>query len=175
MQDTGVQGEPDIAFPVSGRFAFRYALIGLLLSVPLHVLIDWAGLQPEQSGADLNPVVLLLSGVLLAPVVETFLNFWIPIWIVDRLYGGKAFAPGMAWIACVGPVVWAHYGGAHFHRSFLTALCTGVVGGTCLYLCYRRAEVTEGVSPFWTTALCHGLFNGLVFLAAGLLMVLGVG
>lgn len=172
MQETVVQGEPDVAFPVSGRIAFRYAAIGLLLCVPLHVLIDWAGWQPEHSGTDLNPVALVLSGVFLAPVVETFLNFWIPIWVVDKLFGGKVFAPGLAWIACVGPFVWAHYGGAHFHRSFLTALCTGVVGGTCFYLCYRRAEGTEGVSPFWTTALCHGLFNGLLFLAVGLLMVL---
>lgn len=170
-----MQGEPDVAFPVSGKIALCYALIGLLLSVPLHVLIDWAGWQPEHSGADLNPVVLLLSGVLLAPVVETFLNFWIPISIVNRLFGGKSFAPALAWIGCVVPFVWAHYCGAHFHRSFLTALCTGVVGGTCLYLCYRRAEMTEGVSPFWTTAFCHGLFNGLVFLAAGLLIMLKVG
>ncbi|GAC86621.1 hypothetical protein NBRC3257_1181 [Gluconobacter thailandicus NBRC 3257] len=147
-------------------------MINLGISFPLHGLIIWAGWQPEDHDSHLNPVALFLAGILLAPVLETFLNFWIPIWIVDKLFGGKAFAHGLAWIACVAPFVWVHYGGDYFHRSFLTALCTGVVGGTCFYLCYRRAEASEGVSAFWTTALCHGLFNGLVALVAGLLVVL---
>ncbi|UMM09395.1 hypothetical protein MKW11_04845 [Gluconobacter frateurii] len=159
-------------FPVSGGIALRYAVINLGISFPLHGLIIWAGWQPEDHDPALNPLTLVLSGVLLAPVLETFLNFWIPIRIVDRLFGRKRFASGLAGIGCVAPFVWVHYGGDHFHRSFLTALCTGVVGGTCFYLCYRRAEASEGVSPFWTTALCHSLFNGLVALVAGLLVVL---
>lgn len=167
-----MQGVRQTPFPVSGGIALRYAVINLGISFPLHGLIIWAGWQPEDYDSHLNLVVLFLAGILLAPVLETFLNFWIPIRIVDRLFGRKRFASGLAWIACVAPFVWVHYGGDHFHRSFLTALCTGMVGGTCFYLCYRRAEVSEGVSAFWTTVLCHGLFNGFVALVAGLLVVL---
>ncbi|AFW00857.1 hypothetical protein BAR24_02730 [Gluconobacter oxydans] len=172
MQDGCVQEVRKTPFPVSGGIALRYAVINLGISSPLHGLIIWAGWQPEDYDSHLNPVALFVAGILLAPVLETFLNFWIPIWIVDKLFGGKAFAHGLAWIACVAPFVWVHYGGDYFHRSFLTALCTGVVCGTCFYLCYRRAEASEGVSAFWTTALCHSLFNGLVALVVGLLVVL---
>ncbi|MBF0855686.1 hypothetical protein [Gluconobacter oxydans] len=67
---------------------------------------------------------------------------------------------------------YGHYGG-DFGRSALTALCTGLVSGSCFYFCFLTAEKDVGISPFWTTALCHVLFNGTVLGVFGLAYVLG--
>ncbi|WP_349291821.1 hypothetical protein [Gluconobacter sp. Dm-62] len=153
------------------RIAGRYALINALIAIPLHLLINAAGFGATGTWKP-GAMASVALGVLLAPVMETFLFFWLPIVLVRKVLGQRAVTPFVAWLVCVGPFSFTHYGGS-LGRSALTALCTGLVGGSCFYFCFRTAEKDVGISPFWTTALCHALFNGAVLGAFGVAYVLG--
>lgn len=155
------------------RIAGRYALINALIAIPLHLLIDAAGFGGTTATWKYGAVVLAVAAVVVAPVMETFLHFWLPIVVVRKVLGQRSVTPFVAWLACVGPFIYEHYGG-DLGRSALTALCTGVVGGSCFYFCFLTAERGAGVSPFWTTALCHALFNCTVLVVFGLAYVLGL-
>ncbi|WP_231100590.1 hypothetical protein [Gluconobacter potus] len=155
------------------RIAGRYALINALIAIPLHLLIDAEGFGGTTATWKYGAVVLAVAAVVVAPVMETFLHFWLPIVVVRKVLGQRSVTPFVAWLACVGPFIYEHYGG-DLGRSALTALCTGVVGGSCFYFCFLTAERDAGVSPFWTTALCHALFNGTVLVVFGLAYVLGL-
>ncbi|AHK70884.1 hypothetical protein [Gluconobacter oxydans] len=166
-----VSQRPDVArrmFQIAGR----YALINVLIAIPLHLLIDAAGFGGTTATWKHGVVVLAVAGVVFAPIMETFMHFWLPIVVVRKVLGQRSGTPFVAWLACVGPFAYGHYGG-DFGRSALTALCTGLVSGSCFYFCFLTAEKNVGISPFWTTALCHALFNGTVLVVFGLAYVLG--
>lgn len=168
----GVPQEPGGAWQMF-RIAGRYALINALIAIPLHLLINAAGFGGTTATWKYGAVVLAVEAVVAAPIVETFLYFWLPIVVVRKVLGQRSVTPFVAWLACVGPFTYAHYGG-DLGRSALTAICTGVVGGSCFYFCFLTAEKNAGISPFWTTALCHALFNGTVLGAFGVAYVLGL-
>ncbi|WP_156053224.1 hypothetical protein [Gluconobacter roseus] len=48
------------------------------------------------------------------------------------------------------------------------------MSGSCFYFCFLTAGKDAGVSPFWTTTLCHALFNATVLAVFGLAYVLGL-
>ena len=153
------------------RLAGRYALLNALIAIPLHLLIDAAGFGATgkwQPGFGASVVL----AVLLAPIIETALYFWLPIVLVRKVLGYRPLTPFVTWLACVGPFSFTHYGGS-LGRSALTALCTGLVGGSCFYFCFLTAEKEAGLNPFWTTALCHAIFNGTVLTAFGVAYILG--
>ncbi|WP_225198255.1 hypothetical protein [Gluconobacter oxydans] len=167
----GVPQRPDVTRRMF-RIAGRYALINALIAIPLHLLICAAGFGGSTATWKQGVAALAVVGVVVAPIMETFLHFWLPIVVVRKVLGQRSVTPFVAWLVCVGPFSFTHYGGS-LGRSALTALCTGLVGGSCFYFCFLTAEKDVGISPFWTTALCHALFNGAVLGALGVAYVLG--
>ncbi|WP_062499677.1 hypothetical protein [Gluconobacter oxydans] len=103
----GVPQRPDVTRRMF-RIAGRYALINALIAIPLHLLIRAAGFGGSTATWKHGAVALAVAAVVVAPIMETFLYFWLPIVVVRKVLGQRSVTPFVAWFACVGPFTYGH-------------------------------------------------------------------
>jgi len=78
------------------RIAGRYALINALIAIPLHLLIHAAGFGGSTATWKQGVAALAVVGVVVAPIMETFLHFWLPIVVVRKVLGQRSVTPFVA-------------------------------------------------------------------------------
>jgi Type II CAAX prenyl endopeptidase Rce1-like len=118
-----------------------------ILSIPVRML---AG---EVSGDSHIPHDSIFGAVILAPLVETFINQYLVFKIFQR---AKSLKNRYLWYMCVSAVF---FGSLHFYSLgyIIFAIGVGLVLAYIFYL-YRR-DVSKA---FWTTVLIHVLYNAAI-------------
>ena len=135
------------------RFILEMALIPFPLKLLLGVAYALLGGEVSQSTTDAiagnGILTLVIAAVIIAPLIETFVGQWLPIWIVSL------FTKRVANIVVISAVIFALQ---HLHvgfSGFLTALPVAIFLSWC-FVVGRSCSLWKSI---WTTAAVHAVHN----------------
>ncbi|MDL2172502.1 MULTISPECIES: CPBP family glutamic-type intramembrane protease [Asaia] len=128
-------------------------------SIPLAVITNLISTTlniPDDSSSNISHgmIFVLLSGLLIAPFIETFVFQHI-------IYKAFYKKPSVYFISSILLFYTIHIDG----RGFFIALLPGLLGGANFSLCYFRANRMK-LNAFMTTSLSHLLCNSLIIISA---------
>jgi hypothetical protein len=101
---------------------------------------------------DLPYYQFVLLGVLLAPIIETLVFQALPVGVA------RLFKASFRWQVAAATILFA---AAHFTESIAVGVGAGLVGGFYLAFTYVHWRERSRWTAFWTTAVSHGIHNGI--------------
>nr|WP_025827332.1 CPBP family glutamic-type intramembrane protease [Acetobacter persici] len=104
----------------------------------------------------------IFSALLLAPVMETFIFFFLPHRIFQHFLKNRLWVWGLSFVTTTLLFTLDHHtsgSGVAPQRNWPVALDVGLSGSICFFACYYLTTKSRRGSPFWTTAACHALYN----------------
>ncbi|GEL51604.1 CPBP family glutamic-type intramembrane protease [Acetobacter tropicalis] len=101
----------------------------------------------------------VIAATLVAPVLETFLFFYLPYHVLKKLISSPRIVWGLSFLTTAFLFVIWHHGGSHLYRNWLMASHVGLTGTLCFMGCFYLTTQSDRGSPFWSTALCHLFYN----------------
>lgn len=117
--------------------------------------------------AELAPFAI--AATLVAPVLETFLFFYLPYHVLKKLISSPRIVWGLSFLTTAFLFVICHHGGSLLNRNWLMASHVGLTGTLCFMGCFYLTTQSGRGSPFWSTVLCHLFYNSTLVLVLYLL------
>ncbi len=137
------------------QFSLGMGLESLAVALPLLLFLVGMGMESRTDLDELDAVGFFLVGVLAAPSLETLLFQLIPIACMRWLRVPFAWQIGIStFLFCV----------AHWPASAISGICAGLIGGFYLAFGYAHWATKSHWTAFWTTAVQHAIYNGMLFL-----------
>jgi len=110
---------------------------------------------------DLSFEVLLIAGVVVAPVLETLLLQALPVWIARLCKSGSS---GQVIVSVVPFTI------SHAIEGIGTGIAAGLLGGFYFAFTYVHWRERSRWQAFWVTAVSHAIYNAI---AISLMFALG--
>ena len=132
-------------------FCWRIALEGTAVTVAISAFISLFGLAERDLRMDVG--LLLVMGVVVAPVLETLIFQSLPVWVA-RLF--KASFQVQV-VASVVPFVLVHV-----TQGLGTGIAAGLVGGFYFAFTYVHWREQRRWTAFWVTAVSHAIHNAIL-------------
>jgi len=136
-------------------FCWRIAIEGTIVALVLAGVLDLLGMAERE--LDISIPVLLVAGIVIAPVFETLIFQAFPIWIA-RLCKARM---SIQIICSVVPFM-----AVHAIEGLATGLATGLVTGSYLAFTYAHWREQKRWTAFWTTAVSHAIHNAIAITLA---------
>ncbi len=140
------------------RFIAEMALVPFPLKILLGVGFAALGGEVTQSTTDAvakwGPAVLLGTAIIVAPLLETLIGQWLPIWVASR------FTNSTVWIIAAATFVFSIQ---HVHVGvvgLLTALPPGIFLAWSFLLMRRHSRWRA----YWVTSVVHSLHNAVALI-----------
>jgi hypothetical protein len=136
-------------------FCWRIAIEGTIVALAVAFILDLLGVAERK--IDISVPVLLVAGIVIAPLIETLIFQAFPIWIA-RLFKAKM---SVQIICSVIPFL-----AAHAIEGLATGLAAGLITGSYLAFTYAHWREQKRWTAFWTTAVSHSIHNAIVITLA---------
>lgn len=127
-----------------------YSMLARIVPALLLVIVERAGLTLPEVSSRLSPAELAFGALIWAPLFETFLGQWLPIYIALRL---KAGIPAQLAVSVVIFTL--------SHLPDALAAVMAIPPGIALAYTYIRWRDRGKHLGYWATALTHFWFNAI--------------
>ena len=139
-------------------FCWRIAIEGTIVGLAAACLMTLLGIPGREM--DLSFEVLLILGVVVAPVLETLLFQALPVWIARLCKIGSS---GQVIVSVVPFTI------GHAIEGIQTGIAAGLLGGFYFAFTYVHWRERSRWQAFWVTAVSHAIHNAiLIFLGFAL-------
>lgn len=132
-------------------FCWRIAIEGTIVTLAVSCLVALLGMADRK--IDLSFEVLLIAGVLAAPILETLILQSFPAWIA------RLFKAGFSVQIVVSVVAFTI---AHAVEGIQAGIAAGLVGGFYFAFTYVHWRERSRWQAFWITAVSHAIHNGIL-------------
>ena len=143
------------------------ALVFMLEALPFYSIADDAAakaIDPRAMIADNGFWMTFIAAIFLAPLIETLMNQWFPIWLAMKVTHRPVVA---VWFSTV------LFGAIHLHAGVYGFVAT-VGAGFFLAVAFLHARPFSRKRAYWTTAAIHAGVNGIALTVAVILIRLGI-
>ena len=137
------------------NFCWRIAIEGTLVSVAVACSLALLGIPDREHEGSIESLVV--PGIIVAPILETFLLQALPVGFA-RLFKAR-FSTQV--IFSVIP-----FAGLHAVQGVVAGIAAGLVGGFYFAFTYVHWRERSRWKAFWVTAVSHLMHNALVILPA---------
>ncbi len=143
------------------------ALVFMLEAMPFYSIADdpaAKAIDPRAMIADKGIWVTFIAAIFLAPLLETLMNQWFPIWLAMKVTHRPVVA---VWFSTV------LFGAIHLHAGVYGFVAT-VGAGFFLAIAFLHARQFGRKRAYWTTVAIHAGVNGIALTVALILIRLGI-
>ena len=143
------------------------ALGFMLEALPFYSIADdpaAKAIDPRAMIADKGIWVTFIAAIFLAPLLETLMNQWFPIWLAMKVTHRPVVA---VWFSTV------LFGAIHLHAGVYGFVAT-VGAGFFLAIAFLHARQFGRKRAYWTTAAIHAGVNSIALTVAVILIRLGI-
>ena len=153
-------------------FALYATLVDMALSFMLEALPFYSiandpaakAIDPRAMIADNGFWMTFIAAIFLAPLLETLMNQWFPIWLAMKVTHRPVVA---VWFSTV------LFGVFHLHAGVYGFVAT-IGAGFFLAVAFLHARQFGRKRAYWTTAAIHAGVNGIALTVALILIRLGI-
>ncbi len=137
------------------RFILEMALLAIPLKIVLGVL--WAVVGGESGPSTTEaidthgPEILVLNACVLAPLLETLIGQWLPLWIASLFTRKTAWRVGFST---------AVFSAMHLHVG-VTGILTALPPGIFLAWSFALKRERSRWEAYWVTTLIHAVHNAV--------------
>ena len=143
------------------------ALVFMLEALPFYSIADDAAakaIDPRAMIADKGFGVTFIAAIFLAPLLETLMNQWFPIWLAMKVTHRPVVA---VWFSTV------LFGVIHLQAGVYGFVVT-LGAGFFLAIAFLHARQFSRKRAYWTTAAIHAGVNSIALTVAVILIRLGI-
>ena len=165
--NAGNAGNAGNAERAGGRFSVNWyyclrCLLAQAILCPLGLMLLWVCGAVDDAPSPASLPLLAVLAMLVAPVMETFIFFYLPHRFFRLFIKNQSWLWGLSFVATTLFFTWDHHTSGNTaipHRNWPMALDVGLSGSFCFFACFYLTAKSRRGSPFWTTAACHALYN----------------
>ena len=143
------------------------ALVFMLEALPFYSIADdpaAKAIDPRAMIADKGVWITFIAAIFLAPLLETLMNQWFPIWLAMKVTHRPVV---VVWFSTV------LFGVFHLHAGVYGFMAT-VGAGFFLAVAFLHARQFGRKRAYWTTAAIHAGVNSIALTVALILIRLGI-
>jgi hypothetical protein len=132
-------------------FCWRIAIEGTIVSIGAGFLLSLCGLADRE--INIAFPVLLITGLVGAPVFETLLLQALPVWVARKCKARFSIQVAASVVFFFAP---------HAIEGIGTAIVAGLLGGFYFAFTYAHWREFNRWTAFWVTAVSHTIHNGII-------------